>query len=630
MIGRVRAVWQRLPRRLLFVAADLLALGSALAAAYLLRFDGHIPATHGATMPWIFGLAVVAKLPVFAAFRMYRFSWAQVGLRELWDTLLACVCGSAVLTALLFLLRQWPPLLGVPRSVLGMDFALTLIGVSGVRLFKRLVRLTRQRTHGRGGLRTLVAGAGNAGTQLVRAIRDEMATEYYPVGLVDDDPGKHGLVVQGLRVMGSRFDLPALIARHDIGAIIVAMPSAAPAVVRETVHLARRAGVKEIRIVPSLSQLYTGEVRVSEVREVRPEDLLQREPVHIDTARVSRFLDGKKLLVTGAAGSIGSEISRQLLRFPRTQLVVIDHDETGLFRLDQELRQRFAGRRIEVEIADVRDERRVVSIMNACRPDVVYHAAALKHVPLMEAAPAEAVKTNVRGTRIVVDAACRAEATAVVLVSTDKAVNPTSVMGATKRLAEEIVRVWNDRFPTSCLAVRFGNVLGSRGSVVPTFVEQIQRGGPVTVTHPEMRRYFMVTSEAVLLLLQASAMGSGGEVFVLDMGDPVLIAGLARELIRSHGLIPDRDIALVYTGMRPGEKLSEELLTAEEGVDATEHRRVMSARLFAGVEPAVLDHTLAALQEAVSQEDREAVVRLLQMAVPSFDISERPRGEDTG
>ncbi|UCF09368.1 MAG: polysaccharide biosynthesis protein, partial [Candidatus Bipolaricaulota bacterium] len=494
----MRSRWTLRPhavrRRVIFLLADSAVLASSLVLAYLLRFDGRIPPAQLDTLRFVLALSFAVKLPVFAAFRLYRFSWAHVGVRELSDTVLACAMGSAALTALIFLLRQWPPVAGVSRSVLGVDFALTLIGVGGVRLVKRVSLLALHRLRGRrAGRRTLIVGAGDAGTQLARALREEPSGEYLPVGLVDDDPAKRGLVVHGLRVLGPRRQIPAIVERVAATLVIVAIPSAAPNVVRETVALARRAGVREIRIVPSLSQLYSGEVRVSEVRDVRPEDLLQREPVQIEPTAIARVLAGRTVLVTGAAGSIGAELCRQVLRFRAARLIALDHNETGLFDLERELTRRFDEDRITIAVADIRDRARVARIFTA-RPDVVFHAAAYKHVPLMERSPCEAIKTNVFGTQIVLDEAIRAGVSSLVLISTDKAVNPTSIMGVSKRLAERLVRARDASTETRCLAVRFGNVLGSRGSVVPTFLEQIRRGGPVTVTHPAMERYFMVTS----------------------------------------------------------------------------------------------------------------------------------------
>ncbi|GAF68757.1 unnamed protein product, partial [marine sediment metagenome] len=348
---------------------------------------------------------------------------------------------------------------------------------------------------------------------------------------------------------------------------------------RETVEQARHAGISDIKIVPRLSELYSGRVTSGELRSVRPEDLLRRDPVRIDATLIERYLEGRTVLVTGAAGSIGSELCRQSLRFGASRLVALDFNETGLFYLERELTRLFGDREVEAVIADVRDAAEMRRILHEASPQVVYHVAAYKHVPLMEAFPAEAVKTNVFGSQNVLTAACEVKCDAFVMISTDKAVNPTSVMGATKRVAEMIVRLQANATGTRCTAVRFGNVLGSRGSVLRTFQEQVEQRCPVTITHPDMKRYFMVTSEAVRLVLQAGVVGESGQVMVLDMGEPVRILDLARDVIRFYGLEPDVDLPIVYTGLRPGEKLFEELLRAEEGTDSTTHEKVFVARL---------------------------------------------------
>lgn len=571
-----RGIW----RKLAFLFADVVVLALSLYLAFLLRFDAHIPSRFLDMFFLTLPLALALKIPLLVLFRMYRFSWAYVGMEELYNTSLACGVGSLAFAAVLFLLRHWPAVSGMPRSVLVIDFAFTLIGLGGIRLSKRAVRhaFTRTRgSQGNGGRRTLIVGAGEAGEQLVRGILREKKTGFWPVGFVDDDPVKKGLLIHGVPVLGPKERLADLIRTKQVEAVIIAMPSAPSRTIRTTVDLARKGGVQEIKIIPFFSELYTGEIKVSEIREVQPEDLLRREQISIDTQAIEHFLRGKTVLITGAAGSISSELCRQALRFGSAQLFALDIDETGLFNLEQELRRRFPGDKAQILVGDVRDRERIAAIFQQYRPQVVFHAAAYKHVPIMEAFPEEAVKTNVFGTQITIEEACRAETESFVLISTDKAVNPTSIYGATKRAGEMIALNKGKSTTTRCIAVRFGNVLGSRGSVLPVFMEQIRRGGPVTVTHPQMRRYFMITAEAVLLVLQAAAMGQGGEVFVLDMGEPVKILDLARELIRFQGLEPDRDIPIVFTGTRPGEKLYEELLTAEEGTDVTSHQRVFVA-----------------------------------------------------
>jgi FlaA1/EpsC-like NDP-sugar epimerase len=397
--------------------------------------------------------------------------------------------------------------------------------------------------------------------------------------------------------------------------ILIAMPSARGKAIGDTVQEARRLGVEDIQIVPGLSELYTGRVTGAELRRLEPTDVLQREEVRIGAEAIRSFLGGRVVLVTGAAGSIGSELCRQVLRFGAAHLTAVDFDETGLFDLQNELRRRFPEASFEVVIGDVRDGEQMRTLLARCTPDVVYHAAAYKHVPMMEAFPAEAIKTNVVGTRNVLEAARAARCAAFVLISTDKAVNPSSVMGASKRVAEMLVR-GHAEGPTRCLAVRFGNVLGSRGSVLQTFQAQVEGRRPVTVTHPDMERYFMVTAEAVQLVLQASAVGEAGQVLVLDMGRPVRIVDLARDVIRFYGLEPDVDVPIVFSGIRPGEKLFEELLSAEEGTDATGHARLFVARLqeprpgWAGE----VDELVRAADDA----DGAGVIARLRRLVPTY------------
>jgi len=571
--------WPRIYRQAFFFLLDAIVIIFSLYIAFWLRFDGSIPAHYLNMLRFLIPAALVIKFPVFFIFKAYQFSLSYVGLEELLNLVLACGVGSLVLSSLPFFLRDWPFLSGLPRSVLVIDFAFTVLGTVGIRLSKRILKHIFSRGNAQQDKkRAFIIGAGEAGEQLVRNLKRDEKADLWPVGFFDDDSGKWGLLIHGVPVLGQRSRLPEFMKLKGVDAIIIAMPSSPSWVIRDTVELARRGGAKEIKVIPFLSELYTGEVKVSDIRELQPEDILPREPVSVDLKFVEDFLKGKKVLVTGAAGSIGSELCRQILRFSPTQLLVVDFDETGLFNLEMNLKKLFPRGEIKVFVADIRDRARISSIFHREQPQVVFHAAAYKHVPLMESNPEEAVKTNVFGTQVMIEEACRGGAEAFVLISTDKAVNPVSVMGLTKRVAETVVLAMREGISTRCMAVRFGNVLGSRGSVIPIFLEQIHHGGPVTVTHPEMERYFMTISEAVLLVLQAAAMGKGGEVFVLDMGKPVKILDIARELIRFHGLEPDKDIPIVFTGIRPGEKLREEILTAEEGTEATKQKQIYVAK----------------------------------------------------
>ncbi len=600
-------------RGILFRASidTLLVLGS-MAVAYWLRFEFRIPSQFLNDIWRPLLLAVVIKIGVLLAFRVYRFSWRNIGLGELMQTAMACAFGSAGLAAAELAFRDVQFWASMPRSILGIDFAIFLLAVLGVRVFRRLLLHTFSRTR-RMGRRTLVVGAGDAGVELLRALeRDE---GYAVVGLLDDDSDKAGLMFRGVKVAGERQLLPREIARLNVESVLIAMPSAAPGIIRETIQLARDAGIQDVKIIPQLSELYTGIVTASVLRDVRPEDVLQRDPVRVDVDEISHYIAGHTALVTGAAGSIGSELCRQLLRFGAHRLVAIDFNETGLFYLESDLRQRFPDKNVRVVVADVRDAQQIRRICLHEKPFAVYHAAAYKHVPMMEAFPCEAVKTNVGGTDNVLRAACDAEADAFVLISTDKAVAPTSVMGSTKRIAELLVRNQQNA-TTRCMTVRFGNVIGSRGSVLITFQDQVEARQPVTVTHPDMERYFMVTSEAVQLVLQASVIGSPGQVLVLDMGKPVRIVDLAQDVIRFYGLTPNVDLPIVFTGMRPGEKLFEELFTAEEDAEATVHKQLRIARMERPT-----NEWLSALSQLVNDArlgEDAAVVRTLRELVPQY------------
>lgn len=521
-------------RALFFLAIDILLIALSMWVAFLLRFEGQIPSRYLEDLWVLILIALAVKIPIFYLQSLYYISWAYVSIRELLLVFKGVLYGSLLLGTVLFILKEIPAFIGFPRSILVIDFFLTLTLIGGFRSAKR-VWLQFVKKFPLEGERTLIVGAGDAGEQIARNILQDRRSNYLPVGFVDDDPAKQGLSIHGVRVLGERQKIPELIRDYKVENLLIAMPSTPSSVIRETVELARRAGLQKIKVLPFLSELFTGEIGLGDIRELRLEDLLGREPVEIDTAGIEDYLRDKRVLVTGAAGSIGSELCRQIARFKPGKLIMLDQDETGIYEIDNELAERFPKLERLSLVGDIRERAKMERLFAAHRPEVIFHAAAYKHVPLMEAQPDEAVKDNVFGTLILGEAAQAHGAEKFVLISTDKAVNPTSVMGATKRAAEMVILELDCRGPTKFVAVRFGNVLGSRGSVVPLFREQIKHRGPVTVTHPEMRRYFMVTSEAVLLVLQAGAMGEGGEVFVLDMGEPVRIVDLAKELIRFQG-----------------------------------------------------------------------------------------------
>jgi FlaA1/EpsC-like NDP-sugar epimerase len=615
---RISSPWKR---GVLLGLGDALLLALALSLAFLIRFEGKIPSTHFNNIGFIIIVALTLKIPIFYLFRLYRMSWAYVSFHELLDVFKAVTLSSIALGTFFFLWGGSVTIL--PRSVLMLDYLLTLFLIGGFRSAKRIYQGWRGGFSPEG-RRVLIVGAGDAGEQIVRAMLSEQRSRYFPVGFVDDGPAKQGITIHGVRVLGTRQEIPQLVQQHEVEELLIAMPSVSSKIIRETVELGRRAGLKDIKILPGFHELVTGRVGLTDIRSLQLEDLLGREPVRLDMREIEAYLKDKTVLVTGAAGSIGSELCRQIVKFHPQLLIALDQDESGLFAIHNELSQRFPNTKLASVIADIRDTCKIEQIFEYYRPRVVFHAAAYKHVPLMEAHPDEAVKNNIFGTLIVAEAAQRTRVEKFVLISTDKAVNPTSVMGATKRVAEIILQVMNSQGPTKFVSVRFGNVLGSRGSVIPIFQEQIKRGGPVTVTHEEMKRYFMVTSEAVLLVLQAGALGQGGEVFVLDMGEPVRIVDLAREMIRLSGYEPDRDIPIVFIGPRPGEKFFEELLTAEEGTVATKHEKIFVARTSAPSSPTQLWQQLHKLKKLAEQGAPAEVIQILQELVPTYKPTRSP------
>jgi FlaA1/EpsC-like NDP-sugar epimerase len=521
-------------------------------------------------------------------------------------------------------LRRSELIPGFPRSILPLDYIITMHAIGGFRLARRVYHhLTDGRA--RSGRRSLIVGAGAAGEQLVRAMRQTADSGYAPIGFIDDDEGKGGTVIQGLRVLGDRTRLPGIVKAYEIEAVLIAIPTAPSREIRQIISLARGAGVQEIRIIPGIDQLLNGQLALADLREVQLNDLLGRDVVRTDTSVIGEWLSGRTVLVTGAGGSIGSELSRQIARFHPRALVLLDSDESQLFWVHQELQR--LGMSATAVVADVRSERRVRDIWSDVRPHVVFHAAAYKHVALMEHHPQEAVATNILGTLAVAEASRDAGVEKFVLISTDKAVNPTSVMGATKRVAENVCLALNGQSGTRYIAVRFGNVLGSRGSLLPLFQERIKRGEPLVVRGAKMRRYFMAVEEAVLLVLQAGWMGEGGEVFVLDMGEPVRILDLAREFIRLSGLEPDRDVPIVFADPEPGEKDFEDLLTAEEGTAATKHDRIYVARRTPMRQGEAFIASVRAVHELLAPQDLARLVRELQALVPTYRPSEMLSGQ---
>lgn len=603
-------------KRLLVFVVDIILIVMSFTLSFLLRFDFHIP--HDIRQLFLQGLYVViiVKPIVFITSGVYKSLWRYASLQdgiEIFKT----VTLSSILSAFgLMYIRHFAP---YPRSIFILDWILLISLIAASRLIWRVYRETYIIPKTGKGHRTLIVGAGEAGSHLLKEIRRQPGSAYHVVGFVDDDCEKHGMRLNGAPVLGSTRHLKAIVRKHRIEEVIIAVPSAGGKIVKSIIGACEHCHVR-FKTLPSISDIIGGRITVSQIKDVDIEDLLGREPVALDEMAIRSYLTGKRVLVTGAAGSIGSEICRQAAGFNPAKLVLFDNAETPLYHIEKELAVKHPELRLIPVIGDVRNISRIEALFEDFMPEVVFHAAAYKHVPMMEYNPVEAVSNNIGGTRAVADAAHRFGVRNFVMISTDKAVNPTNVMGATKRAAEIYVQSLASRSETNFTTVRFGNVLGSNGSVIPLFREQIKNGGPVTVTDPKVIRYFMTIPEASQLVLQAGCIGNGGEIFVLDMGEPVRIVDLAEELIRLSGLLPYEDIDIVFTGLRPGEKLFEELLIAGEGVRPTRHEkiRVVSAMPTDwGVISAMLDD-LCALSK---KSDLTGMMMLLQQLVPEFTPS---------
>ena len=544
---------------------------SANYLAWLIRFEFNVPPEMTGVMRQAIPVLVIAKALGFLASGQFRGWWRYVSIRDV----LPIAAGSA-LGSVLFAVAVWG-LWGpsrVPRSIYLLDWANTLALVLGARYLIRMGRESLGRK-GHARRRVLVVGAGAAGQMIAREIAENVSLGMEQVGFVDDDPAKIGTRIHGMKVLGGHGDIADICDKYDVNEIIIAIPSAPPSVVRHVVEHCREVSAA-FRILPGMGDLIDGKVSVGALRKVDLEDLLGRDSVALDTELLRRHITGRTVMVTGAAGSIGSELCRQIARLSPGRLILFEIAESPLFYFEMEMREKFPTVGLVPVIGDVRDRERVEEIVRTQHPAVIFHAAAYKHVPMMEIHPVEAVKTNVLGTRIVSEAAAKFGVERFVLVSTDKAVRPTNVMGATKRLAELVIHnVANRKGTTVFVAVRFGNVLGSVGSVIPIFRRQLAATGKLTVTHAEASRYFMLIPEAAGLILQAGAMGEGGEVFVLDMGVPVKIVDLAKNMIRLSGKEEGVDAEIVFTGLRPGEKLHEELIVQGEDVSGTAHPKVM-------------------------------------------------------
>jgi len=605
-------------RRPLVVVAHVLIWSLAFVGGFLIRFDFTIPAQYldWPVLAWL-GVLIVLRLATYGYFGLFHGMWKYTGQRDLIDIGKATSASTALwaLTLLFLNMRNH-----VPRSVVVAEFMLTFAMVGGVRFANRTFAQATRGIHGAAGRRMLIVGAGDAGESLLREALRNMKDRVQPVGFLDDNPLKQKMLIHGIPVLGTVDDAPRILKEQHIAEVVIATPAATGKQMRRILDAVRKQGVV-VRTLPSIEHLIDGRVTINQLREVNIEDLLGRDPVELDMRQISDMIRNEVVLVTGAGGSIGSELCRQVCRFQPRGLVLVEQAENALYHIHRELKNRYPDVDIYPRIADITDKVRLSAVFGQHEPRLVLHAAAHKHVPMMEWNPTEAVKNNVGGTRTVADLAHEHGCRRFVMISTDKAVNPTSVMGCTKRVAELYVQAQAQRSECRFATVRFGNVLGSNGSVIPLFQGQIAKGGPVTVTHPDMQRYFMTIPEASQLVLQAGAIAKSGEVYVLDMGEPVRIVTLAEDLIRLSGLEPGEDIEITYTGTRPGEKLFEELSWDEENAEKTTH-----AKIFVGKgDPRSVDAITAEVDRLLSGIDDQSppeVRASLRSVVPDFKSPE--------
>lgn len=626
--GRLSMVY-----RLLLVAWDAFCINACSFLALFMRYDLNIerflksgitedyPLGYVATLHEMMIFNTLVTLAVFAMFRLYNSLWRYAGIGEVINIALA----SGV-SAVIHFLTIFGTYRRMPRSYFVIYLLLLFITTLVVRFSYRIIRLIyKSNSHGKGMRTTLIIGAGEACNLVIRELKMSDNLDSHVCGIIDDDKSKHGTYIQGVKVLGGRDRIVSVAEENEVNEIIVAMPSAPKKQISEILEICQQTE-SELKIVPGVYQFVNGEAAVEKIRPVQIEDLLGREPVNINLDSIINYVRGKVVLVTGGGGSIGSELCRQIAANQPKTLIIFDIYENNAYDIQQELRSKYPYLHLEVLIGSVRNTSRIDKVFADYRPDIVYHAAAHKHVPLMEDSPNEAIKNNVFGTYKTALAADKYGTKKFVLISTDKAVNPTNIMGASKRICEMIVQELNNRSSTDFVAVRFGNVLGSNGSVIPLFKKQIEAGGPVTVTDKRIIRYFMTIPEAVSLVIQAGALAKGGEIFVLDMGDPVKIDDLARKLIKLSGYVPDRDIKIEYTGLRPGEKLYEEMLMDEEGLKETENSLIHIGRPLVFDGEAFLDRLNGLYDEAYSEtEDMKELVAEL---VPTYKIREEDKARD--
>lgn len=615
----------RYPNRALFVE-DLILIGVCVMGSFALRLPlGPLFIYYLPQALWMMVIGLLVKPVVYYTFGLYRRVWAYASTKELRLIIAAVTTASVIVSAIMVVLTTLQLYVGFPRSVLAIDWLLSILAVGGVRFTLRLLGESRSKTMDTNGQvkRVLIVGAGDAGALVLREMQKNPQLNLVPVCYVDDDPAKQNQQIHDVPVVGTLKDIGRVVDTKRINEVIIALPSAPGKAVRQVSDICRLKGVP-FRTMPGVYELIGGKINVGRLREVEITDLLRRAPVRIDEHLVGSSLSGRRVLITGAGGSIGRELCRQVARWRPSELILLGHGENSIFGTLLDLEGVYPGLPIHPMIADVRNLDRLSAIFENQMPNMVFHTAAHKHVPLMEVNVEEAITNNIIGTRNLVDVSLSYDVERLVMISSDKAIRPSSVMGATKRMAEMLVLDAAHRSGRNFSAVRFGNVLGSRGSVVPLFKRQILRGGPVTVTHPDMKRYFMTIPEAVHLVLQASAMGEGGEVFVLKMGEQIRILQLAEDIIRLSGLEPGKDIEIVFTGIRPGEKLSEDLWDKWANFDTTNHPDIVRLDDQDFISGAELKNVISELDYLAREGDANAIVSLLDGIIPGAAVRSTP------
>ncbi len=622
----------RISRNLyIILSIDIIFLVLSFYIAHLIRFDFLIPdyalEKFLSMLPYLLGV----KIFYFYFFDMYRGMWRYTGINDLLNVVKASTLGTLTIIAVILYLNRFE---NVSRSVFIIDWCFTLISIAGLRVvtrlafeqfnenisvqdvkevFLKLFRVIPKRSKG-----VIIIGAGDCGEKICREIMEDASLKYHVNGFLDDDHSKVGRKIHGIPILGEIDGVAEAVLSTGAQEVIIAIPSLGRARMQQIIHACEAADIV-FKTVPSMSELINGKITISSIRPVEYKDLLGREPVNLEKDKIGDYLGGKTVLVTGGGGSIGSELCKQICKFNPEKIILFERAETPLYEIDLELKKEFPHLNIVPVLGDVQNGREIEAVFETYAPDIVFHAAAYKHVPMLELHPSKAVENNIMGTRNLVDVSLKFKSSKFVLISTDKAVNPANVMGASKRIAEMILQYnsLQKDLKTSFITVRFGNVIGSAGSVIPLFKKQIAQGGPVTVTHPDIIRYFMLIPEACQLILQAGAMGKGGEIFILEMGEPVKIDAMARELIRFSGFEPDVDIKIKYTGLRPGEKLYEELMTNQEDVVATGHQKIMVLNSHMG-NGNLLDR-LDELETAAGNKNNDRIKKILQQMIPEYN-----------